>query len=461
MSTEKIVEALEKLNTDKIVVGLDIGTTKVCAIVGKKNEYGKINILGFGKTESDGVSRGVVVNIDKTVEAIRRAIGEAEKQSGVEINVVHVGIAGEHIRSMQYKGIITLNDADQEITSADVKRLHDDMFRIATPPGMEILHVLPQEYTVDNQNGIKDPVGMSGVRLEGNFHIVTGQTTAANNIYKCVRKAGYEAQELVLEPLASSSAVLTDEEREAGVCLVDIGGGTTDVAIFEDNIIRHTAVIPFGGNIVTEDIRQGCGVMKKQAEKLKVQFGSSLATEIREDEIITITGLPGRPPKEIRRKTLANIIESRMTEIIEFVLAEIKHSGYEKKLVGGIVVTGGGATLAHIRQLMEFVTGIDTRIGSPGEHLAAGLVDEVNSPMFATGAGLVIHGLAANEYKGQARKTGSTLSVKIGTKGVTVHEPDQEEKTEDQDVQKPTTGFVGKIKNWFESTMSNTGDFIE
>ncbi|MEM7040554.1 MAG: cell division protein FtsA, partial [Bacteroidota bacterium] len=380
---------------------------------GKKNEFGKINILGFGKAESDGVSRGVVVNIDKTVAAIRKAVSEAEKQSGVDINVVYVGIAGEHIRSMQHKGIITLSDPDMEITAGDVKRLHDDMFRIATPPGMEILHVLPQEYTVDSQVGIKDPVGMSGVRLEGNFHVVTGQTSAANNIYKCVRKAGLEAKELVLEPLASSAAVLTEEEMEAGVCLVDIGGGTTDLAIFEDNIIRHTAVIPFGGNIVTEDIKQGCSVMRRQAELLKLRFGSALATEITDDEIITITGLQGRPPKEIRRRTLANIVQSRMEEIIEFVAAEIKHSGYEKKLVGGIVVTGGGSMLAHSKQLIEYVTGIDTRAGLPGEHLASGLVDEVNSPMYATGAGLVIHGLNTAEYDGEEnyeRTTKSTTS---------------------------------------------------
>ncbi|MFN8396833.1 MAG: cell division protein FtsA, partial [Bacteroidia bacterium] len=437
------------MNTERIVVGLDIGTTKVCAIVGKRNEFGKINILGFGKAESDGVSRGVVVNIDKTVEAIRKAIMEAEKQSGVDINVVYVGIAGEHIRSMQHKGIITLNDPDMEISAGDVKRLHDEMFRIATPPGMEILHVLPQEYTVDNQVGIKDPVGMSGVRLEGNFHVVTGQTTAANNIYKCVRKAGLEARELVLEPLASSAAVLTDEEREAGVCLVDIGGGTTDLAIFEDNIIRHTAVIPFGGNIVTEDIKQGCSVMRRQAELLKLRFGSALATEIKDDEIITITGLQGRPPKEIRRRTLSNIIQSRMEEIVEFVAAEIKHSGYEKKLVGGIVVTGGGAMLAHTKQLIEFVTGIDTRIGMPGEHLASGLVDEVNSPMYATSAGLVIHGLIAGETQGREAKAAEPAVEARPTKKDKEKEKDKD-KTARLVTERSNLNIIGRVKEWFE-----------
>ncbi len=446
------------MSTEKIVVGLDIGTTKVCAIVGKKNEFGKINILGFGKAESDGVSRGVVVNIDKTVEAIRKAVAEAEKQSGVDINVVYVGIAGEHIRSMQHKGIITLSNPDMEISAQDVKRLHDDMFKIATPPGMEILHVLPQEYTVDNQVGIKDPVGMSGVRLEGNFHVVTGQTTAANNIYKCVRKAGLEARELILEPLASSAAVLTDEEREAGVCLVDIGGGTTDLAIFEDNIIRHTAVIPFGGNIVTEDIKQGCSVMRRQAELLKLRFGSALATEMKDDEIITITGLQGRPPKEIRRRTLSNIIQSRMEEIVEFVAAEIKHSGYEKKLVGGIVVTGGGSMLAHTKQLIEFVTGIDTRIGMPGEHLASGLVDEVNSPMYATSTGLVIEGLHSGEVPAREHEHRQPALEERPSAKKEKTPPTTPPRTPSE---RPNVSFIGRVKDWFENTMSNTGDFIE
>lgn len=448
------------MSTEKIVVGLDIGTTKVCAIVGKKNEFGKINILGFGKAESDGVARGVVINIDKTVEAIRQAVAEAEKQSGVDINVVHVGIAGEHIRSMQHKGIITLNNPELEISAGDVKRLHDDMFKIATPPGTEIIHVLPQEYTVDNQLGIKDPVGMSGVRLEGNFHVVTGQTTAANNIYKCVRKAGLEARELILEPLASSSAVLTEEEKEAGVCLVDIGGGTTDIAIFEDGIIRHTAVIPFGGNIVTEDIKQGCGVMRRQAEALKLRFGSALATEIREDEIITIAGLRDRAPKEIRRKTLSSIIQSRMEEIIEFVAAEIKHSGYEKKLVGGIVVTGGGAMLQHTKQLIEYVTGIDTRLGMPGEHLASGMVNEVNSPMYATGTGLVIYGLE-NEERETVRPAVESAAASGRVKKQSLGPVAEQEVEEKPKHDRPQISFIGRIKDWFENSMTNNGDYIE
>lgn len=445
--------------SDKIVVGLDIGTTKICAIVGKRNEYGKINILGVGKAESDGVNRGVVVNIEKTVLAIREAIAEAEKQSGIKIEVVHVGIAGEHVRSMQHKGIITLNHPDLEIVREDVSRLHNEMFKIATQPGTEIIHVLPQEYTVDNQGGIVEPVGMSGVRLEGNFHIVTGQTTAANNIFRCVTRAGLEVSELILEPLASSSAVLTDEEKEAGVCLIDIGGGTTDIAIWENNIIRHTAVIPFGGNIVTEDIKQGCKVMKRHAEALKTQYGSALADALEEDLLISIPGPRDRAAKEISQKMLAQIIQCRMEEILEFVAAEIKNSGYEEKLVAGIVVTGGGAQLANMKQLVEYVTGVDTRIGLPGEHLASGMVDEVNFPMYATGTGLVIMGLNASEYlQRPAQKQVAAPQTPV------IQQP-QSYTTEQKSIitteERPKISFIDRVKTWFENTLSNTGDFIE
>ena len=252
---------------------------------------------------------------------------------------------------------------------------------------------VPQEYIVDNEQGIKEPIGMAGTRLEANFHIITGQITAAKNIHKCVEKAGLQVAELILEPLASSEAVLSDEEKEAGIALVDIGGGTTDIAIFQDQIIRHTAVIPFGGNIVTEDIKEGCTIIKSQAELLKVKFGSALANENQENEIVSIPGLRGRSPKEISVKNLAHIIQARLEEIIENVYFEIKNSGFEKKLIGGIVITGGGSQLKHICQLVEYMTGMDTRIGYPNEHLASGNSDEITNPVFATGVGLVIKGL--------------------------------------------------------------------
>ncbi len=376
----------------EIVVGLDIGTTKIAAIVGRRNEHGKVEILGIGKSESIGVTRGVVANIEKTVQSIRAAVEEAEQKSGVNICVVNVGIAGQHIKSIQHRGNIMRNTLEDEIKQEDIDILVENMYKLVMQPGEEIIHVIPQEYIVDKEPGIKDPVGMSGICLEANFHIITGQVAAAKNIHKCVSKAGLEVAELILEPLASSDAVLSDEEKEAGVVLVDIGGGTTDIAIFQDGIIRHTAVIPFGGNVITEDIKEGCTIIRSQAEALKIKFGSALASENKDEEIVSIPGLRGRDPKEISLKNLASIIQARAEEIIEHIYYEIKNSGYEKKLIAGIVLTGGGAQLKHISQLTEFITGMDTRIGYPNEHLAKNVSEEIASPMFATGVGLVIKG---------------------------------------------------------------------
>ncbi|HRO98839.1 MAG TPA: cell division protein FtsA [Flavobacteriales bacterium] len=375
-----------------IVAGLDIGTTKIACIVGRKNEQGKIEILGMGKSRSDGVSRGVVSNIQRTVESIMAAVKMAEDNAGVDIRQVNVGIAGQHIRSMQHRGMKMRESLEEEITQRDIDQLIEETNRLVMPPGEEIIHVLPQDYIVDTEQGIRDPIGMSGIRLEANFHIISGQVTAARNINKCVHRAGLEVTELVLEPLASADAVLSAEEKEAGVVLVDIGGGTTDIAIFFDNIIRHTAVIPFGGNVVTEDIRQGCGIMREQAEQLKTKFGSALASENKENEVVCIPGLRGRDPKEISLRTLAEIIQSRMEEILEHVYFEIKNSGMEKQLIAGIVLTGGGAQLKHLKHLVELMTGMNTRIGYPNEHIAKSAVEDVTSPLHATGVGLVMKG---------------------------------------------------------------------
>ena len=380
------------MEEDKIIVGLDIGTTKICAIVGRKNEYGKLEVLGMGKAVSDGVIRGIVTNIDKTIKAIEKAISDAEEQAGIDIKVVNVGIAGQHIKSTMHHGSITRVSTEDEITVEDVNRLSNDMYRIVIPPGSEIIHVMPQSYTIDYEEGIKDPVGMSGVKMEADFHIITAQTNAINNIYKCVKRANLEIENLILEPLASSLSVLSDEEREAGICLVDIGGGTTDIAIFHENIIRHTAVIPFGGNIITNDIKQGCGVLEPQAELLKTRFGKAISEEASPNEIVSIPGLKGRPPKEIAVKNLAHVIEARMEEIVEMVHSQIILSGYENKLAGGIVVTGGGAQLQNLQQLIEYMTGMDVRIGYPNEHLGKAKVEEVKSPMYATTVGLVLSG---------------------------------------------------------------------
>ncbi|MEL6606767.1 MAG: cell division protein FtsA [Bacteroidota bacterium] len=393
------------MENEKIIVGLDIGTTKICALVGKKNGYGKLEVLGMGKAVSDGVVRGMVTNIDKTVVAIEKAIKQAEDNANIDINVVNVGIAGRHIKSAIHRGSITREAVDEEITVEDVAKLTSDMYRTVTPPGSEIIHVMPQNYTVDYEEGIKDPVGMSGVKLEADFHIITAKTSAINNVYKCVKRAGLEVDNLILEPLSSSLAVLSDEEKEAGVCLVDIGGGTVDVAIFHDSIIRHTAVIPFGGNIITSDIKQGCMVMEHQAELLKTKFGKAIAEEAGANELITIPGLRNRPSKEISVRNLAAIIEARMEEIIELIHTEIITSGFQGRLAGGIVITGGGAQLQYIKQLFEYITGLDTRIGYPNEHLGKGRNDEVKSPMHATGVGLVLAGFKALDYREEYYKT--------------------------------------------------------
>ncbi len=385
------------MNNSEIIVSLDIGTTKIACIVGQQDEFGKIKVLGYGRTDSIGVKRGVVSNIENTVQSIKTAIKEAEQKSGVEINYVNVGIAGQHIKSLQHRGSIIRENNDDEITKEEINTLNSNMYNLNMSPGEEIIDVIPQEYIIDEEQGIREPIGMLGNSLEANFHIIVGQTTAAKNIYKCVKKAGLEVVNLILEPIASAEAVLGEDEKEAGVVLVDIGGGTTDIAIFQDGIIRHTAVIPFGGDVITEDIKEGCTIIRKHAEDLKVKFGSALASENKEEEIVAIPGLRGRPPKEITLKNLASIIQARMEEIIEHIYFEIKNSGYEKKLIAGIVLTGGGSQLKHIAQLTEFMTGMDTRIGYPNEHLANEVPDEMAMPMFATGIGLVIVGLNRNE----------------------------------------------------------------
>lgn len=396
----------------ELVVGLDLGTTKIAAIVGRRNEFGKIEILGVGRAESLGVNRGVVVNIEQTVASIKAAVTIAADKANVDIGEVIVGIAGQHIKSMQHRGMITRQSLDDEVNQKDIDNLIDNMHRLVMSPGEEIIHVIPQEYIIDNESGIKNPIGHAGIRLEGNFHIITGQVAAVKNIFKCVDRGGLKTVDLHLEPLASADAVLSDEEKEAGVVLVDIGGGTTDVAIFYDGIIRHTAVIPFGGNIITDDIKEGCGIIRTQAEQLKVKFGSALSQENQQNEIISIPGLRGRPHKEISVNYLAQIIQARMEEILEFVLFEIKSSGYERKLSAGIVVTGGGSLLKHLPQLVMLTTGMDTRIGTPNEHLA-GNDDELKNPLYATGVGLVMKGIEKYDRDSKRGINSAKLEVEV------------------------------------------------
>ena len=377
---------------NQIIVGLDIGTTKISVMIGKKNQFNKLEILGTGRAISNGVSRGIVANIDKTVESIKLAVQEAEQKAGCKVHEVYVGIAGQHIKSLQHRGEIVRDNIELEIDKQDMDKLKQNMFKLITIPGEEVIHVIPQEYTVDGEDGIQDPKGMAGVKLEANFHVITAQVGAVRNIIRCVEKAGLKAKDLILEPFASAVATLDDDEKREGVALVDIGGGTTDVAIFLDKIIRHTAVIPFGGNVITKDIKTGLSILEKQAELLKVKFGSAMYTEDQENVMVSIPGLRGREPKEIAVKNLSEIIGSRMKEIIDLVYHEIKVSGYENKLMTGIVVTGGGSQLRNLSQLVSYVTGKESRVGYPNEHLANESKDKVTSPIFSTGVGLVLKG---------------------------------------------------------------------
>lgn len=381
------------MESHKNSVGLDIGTTKIVAMLGRTNEYGKLQIIGTGKSQSLGVHRGVVNNITQTIQSIQTAVHEAESSSGTKIDEVVVGIAGQHIRSLQHSDYIIRQNPDEVIQESDIESLINQVYKLVMLPGEEIIHVLPQEFKVDGQSEIKEPIGMYGARLEANFHVVVGQISSIRNIARCVKSAGLEFGGITLEPLASSAAVLSQEEKEAGVALIDIGGGTTDLAIFKDGIIRHTSVIPFGGNIITEDIKEGCSIIEKQAELLKIKFGSAWPGENKDNEIVSIPGLRGRDPKEITLKNLSKIIHARVTEIIEQVYTEIKNYGHEeqkKKLIAGVVLTGGGSQLKHLKQLVEYITGMDTRIGYPNEHLAGDTQPETASPTFATAVGLVM-----------------------------------------------------------------------
>lgn len=466
------------MQNPEIIVGLDIGTTKIAAIVGKVNQYGKVEVLGMGKAESLGVSRGVVANIDKTVEAIKFAIAQAEKTSGYKITEVCVGIAGQHIKSLQHRGVIPRESQDEVITKEDVKRLKQDMYKLSLPPGDQIIHVLPQEYIVDSEPNIKDPIGMFGFRLEANFHIITGQVSAVQNIHRCVEQAGLKVVDIILEPLASSEAVLTEDEKEAGVVLIDIGGGTTDIAIFHDNIIRHTAVIPLGGNIISEDVKDAFGLMKKHAELLKVKYGNTYPNSVSDKEHISIAGLPGRAPKEISRKELAKIINARMEEIMEYAYSQIRVSGFERRLAGGIVVTGGGSMMQGIKPMIESLTGLETRIGYPTPNLNSTPknVKDIAITGNATGVGLIIRGYKEIQ-NARAIEMGNTEQVMLkNASEVELVTETSEEVAIDENTEKPVNNaevltseekaekqlqMRNKIVKWWEKVVDKTTNWFE
>jgi cell division protein FtsA len=445
-------------NEQPIIVGLDIGTTKIACIAGRKNEYGKLEILGFGRANSNGVKHGQVLNIDETIKAIRAALDNCMASNpGIDVREVYVGIAGHHIKSLQTRGDIVRQDTNEEITQREIDQLVADQYKTYIPAGDQIIDVIPQEFTVDNFQNIPNPIGYGGVKVGANFHIITGDKNAIRNINRAVEKSNLHTKDLVLQPLASASAVMGQEDLEAGVAIVDIGGGTTDLAVFYEGILKHTAVIPFGGENITNDIKTGLGVLKTQAEQMKVQFGSALANEANANAFITIPGLRGMPAKEISVKNLANIVQARMSEIMDFVSYHLKQVGLDNRMLnGGIVLTGGGSQLKHLIQLTEYVTGLNARIGFPTEHLAGGHIDELAKPTYSTCIGLILKGYDDYEHN---RKQFETNLIKVavpqGLKQVQdTAEEEMEEEAEETAVATTTMSnrrgmkdFWGKFKD--------------
>ncbi len=428
---------------DQIIAAIDIGTTKIVSIIGRKDENNKIEVLGMHMAPSKGVQRGTVINIDETVNTIKQTIDGVYADSGIVMKDVYVGIAGQHVKTIKNRGYINRRNFDTEITQDEVDKLNEDMYNLSVGLGEEILHVIPQNYIVDNEHGIKYPVGMTGKRLEANFIIVVGQVSSARNIEKCIQRVGLKINSMILEPIASSEAVVTEDEKEAGVALIDIGGGTTDLVVYYDGIIRHTAVIPFGGNVLTSDIKEGCSILQRQAEQLKIQYGMALGDMAPDDKVITIPGIAGRAPKEISFKNLAYIIESRMEEIIGAVSFEIESSGYYDKLSAGIVLTGGGSLLKYLQELVNFKTGLDVRIGYPDEHLSGNLDDYVNHPMFSTSVGLLLKGAEFAKQNGQAIQIEDEPKKQIET----INEINSNE-FEQPDQKKPSQ-IIDRIKDIF------------
>ena len=415
-----------------IIVGLDIGTTKIAAIAGRKNEFGKLEILGFGRANSNGVKHGMVLNIDDTIAAIKKALENCYASNpSLTINEVYVGIAGHHIKSLQTRGDIVRQNVEEEIRQLEIDRLIEDQYRTYIPAGDQIIDVIPQEFTVDNFQNITNPIGYSGVKVGANFHIITGDKNAIRNINRSIEKSGLTTKDLVLQPLASASAVMCDQDLEAGVAIVDIGGGTTDLAVFYEGILKHTAVIPFGGENITNDIKNGLGVLKTQAEQMKMQFGSALADEAKANAFITIPGLRGMAPKEISVKNLASIIQARMSEILDFVTYHLKQVGLDHRMLnGGIILTGGGSQLKHLLQLTEYITGLNARIGFPNEHLAGGQIDELSKPMYSTCIGLILKGY--NDYENKMRQSGATTSDVVLVNATAAVEVEDEVAVEEQ-----------------------------
>lgn len=459
------------MDSQNFSVGLDIGTTKIMVVVGRKNNNGKIELMGIGRSKSTGIKKGTVNNVEQTIQSIREAVAQAEASAGVKITKVTVGIAGKHIRSLQHSDYIMRDNPDQYITTKDIELLKNQVKKLVMLPGEEIIHVLPQEYKVDSENEIQEPVGMHGKRLEAIFHVVVGQMASIKNITRCVQDAGLEMQALTLEPLAAAEAVLTPEEKEAGVAIVDIGGGTTDIAIFKDNVIRHTCVIPYGGNIITEDIKAGCTIIEQYAEKLKVKFGSAMPDLEKETDIVTIPGLYGRNDREISLKTLSNVINARIQEILELVNIELRNYGafeQKKKLIAGIVLTGGGAKLKNLKELVNLTTGLEARIGVSNEYVANDNRNILNGPHFATSIGLLMESIRTTESEAQhsvqnSRPDNVTLDTsETSANNSTIDDAEPSDKQEDNPLKNknaPTdekaTSFIKRFMDKFRTLLED------
>jgi len=402
-----------------LIVGLDIGTSKVVAIVGELGDDGELEIIGIGSHRSTGLKKGVVVNIESTVQSIQRAVEEAELMAGCNIHSVYVGIAGNHIRSMNSHGIVAIRD--REVYDLDVERVIDAAQAVAIPADQKILHILPQEYLIDEQEGVRQPLGMSGVRLEAKVHLVTCAVNAMQNIVKCINRCGLEVDEVILEQVASSYAVLTDDEKELGVCLVDIGGGTTDIAIFTDGAIRHTGVIPIAGDQVTNDIAMALRTPTQYAEELKIKYACALASITRPEETIKVPGVGDRPPRNLSRQALAEVVEPRYEELFNLVQAELRRSGYEELLAGGVVLTGGTSKMEGAVELAEEIFHMPVRLGAPQN--VTGLTDIVNNPIYATGVGLLKYGIIHSGGGTKKQNKSSSTSFE---------------------------GLLDKLKNWFK-----------
>lgn len=445
------------MNINERIVGLDIGTTKIACFIGERKENGKVRILGFGKTESVGVQSGVVLNVLETARSIERAVDAASEMAKCSVREVYVGVAGQHIKNLSNTGSIMVPDDHSLIEESDVQQLIDDQYRIMLAPGEEIIHVFPQSYSVDNEelSPTINPIGVAGRCLKANFHIVTGNADNVRKIHDAVRRAGLEIKGVILEPIASSLAVLDDRDKEAGVALVDIGGGTTDIAIFKGGVIRHTSVIPLAGDAITQDIHRGCQILRPQAESLKTKFGSCVPTMVNQDDIVSIPSIRNLPAREISVRLLAEIIKGRTEQILEQVQYEIEESGYGRQLGAGIALTGGGSRLQNIKDFSEFTIGIDTRIGIPDEHLdqqGGVAIGDLSHPMYATGIGLVIYGLLESEKN-------ASLGSRQEEEEIEIEEEEEQENTtpvdsveeQSQEREKETSSRKKSKHSWFES----------